>query len=224
MLNVSKYVLAPEQFVRRTLARYTVADDGCWHYAGSTTRDGYAQANYRLDGQQFSVYPHVLAYMVSNGPLIQGMQIDHGCHDPEQCIEPCLHRRCLNPAHLVQMPERQNGRRSGSPAGLNARRTHCPRGHEYDVTEAAGNRRCSTCRATDKARQNARHGAKYDARRAEKMRSDPEYRERRLAAKREYSRAQAERRRLRYATDAEYREKIKARARAAYERKKVEVS
>lgn len=202
------------------LKRYVIADDGCWRYAGSCTRDGYGQANYKLDGRQFSVYPHVLSYLVHSGPLIEGMEIDHACHDPEVCVEPCSHRRCLNPAHLVQMPGRENGRRSGSPSGINARRTHCPQGHAYDQTEARGIRRCSICRTADKARQYERNGAAANARRVQKMRTDPEYRERRLAAQRLWSRAQAERRRLRYATDAEYRERVKASVRAAYERRK----
>lgn len=222
MLNATKYVTAPEPFVKRTLMRYEVAANGCWMWQGSCTRDGYAQANYKVDGSQYSIYPHVLSYMVYNGPLIQGMQIDHACHDPETCIEPCAHRRCVNPEHLVQMPGRDNILRSGSPAAINARSTHCPQGHEYDLVDAAGTRRCSACRSEAKARQYERHGADYNAKRAEKMRTDEAYRERRLATQRASSASDAAKakRRSRYANDPEYRERVKARVRERYERTK----
>jgi hypothetical protein len=51
--------------------------------------------------------------------------------------------------HLEPVTHRENVRRSDSPAGINARRTHCPEGHEY--TERKGTdvypwRYCPTCK------------------------------------------------------------------------------
>lgn len=217
--NVSKYLAAPETFVRRTLARYTEDADGCWLYDGSTTRDGYAQANYKTGGRQFAVYVHVLAYQLERGDLADGMEIDHLCHDPDVCtdLRSCKHRRCLNPGHLAQVTGDQNRRRTNAPPTLNRRKTHCPQGHAYDSHEGTG-RRCSTCRRGDKQRQYERHGATDNAKRAEKMRTDPSYRERRLAASRLRSKALAGARRERYATDPEYRERIKRAARERYQR------
>lgn len=223
MRNVSKYLTAPEAFVRRTLQRHTVTDSGCWLYAGSTTRDGYAQANYKgADGKQFAVYVHVLAYQDANGDLTDGMEVDHVCHDSEMCQETtaCPHRRCIRPDHLAQVTGQANRDRTTAPPSLNRRKTHCPSGHPYDTVERAGNRRCSTCRTEDKRRDYERNGVRANARRVEKMRTDPEYRERRLAAQRARAASEAGKaaRRNRYANDPEYREKIKARVAERYRR------
>jgi hypothetical protein len=219
VLNATKYVHAPEAFVARTLARHTVDDAGCWLYSGSTTRDGYAQANYKAGNKQYAVYPHVLAWMKANDGLpIE--QVDHTCHNPDTCIAPCPHRRCINPEHLESVTGAENLRRSGGLAGTNARKTHCPAGHEYDHAEASGGRRCSTCRTERKRAQYKRLGAVYNARRVERMRTDPEFREHRLALQRKASRKRASARRDRYQNDTEYRERIKAAARARYQASK----
>jgi hypothetical protein len=214
--NLSKYLGAPEAFVDRTLSRYRVAPDGCWLYTGSVTRDGYAQTNYKLGGRQFSVYPHVLSFLRHNGELIPEQQVDHKCHDPATCIEPCQHRRCLNPSHLEAVTGRENVLRSGGLPAQNARKNRCPRGHEYDLIRADGVRRCSECEREKGRRNYERNGKAENAKRAKKMRTDPEYRERRLAQQRQRSTSEEAKaaRRERYANDSEYREKVKARSNA----------
>ena len=47
--------------------------------------------------------------------------IDHLCRNPA----------CVNPAHLEPVTNRTNIRRGYGPSGLNARKTHCIKGHEY---------------------------------------------------------------------------------------------
>lgn len=184
----------------------------------SRTLDGYAQANYHMNGQQFAVYPHVLSFQEHNGELVQGMQIDHVCHIPDQCEGECAHRRCINPEHLKQVTSLANLMRSTSPSARNAVSTACPEGHPYDAVEAStGIRRCTICRARDKRSHYKRHGAEANRRRAEKMRTDPEYRERRLAANRSSARLRS---RERYANDPEFRERRRAEALARYHAKK----
>ncbi|WP_147425398.1 hypothetical protein [Bailinhaonella thermotolerans] len=88
------------------------------------------------------------------GPIPDGQEIDHLCHDPDVC-EPggaCPHRRCGNPRHLQAVSRPINNLRSGSPTAINARKTHCWRGHPlwganlYRPPSRPQQRDCETCR------------------------------------------------------------------------------
>ena len=49
-------------------------------------------------------------YELVVGPIPEGMTIDHRCHDRASCSggPACLHRRCVNPAHLELATQRDN--------------------------------------------------------------------------------------------------------------------
>jgi hypothetical protein len=71
-----------------------------------------------------------------------GLPIDHICN----------HVECVNPAHLRPVPQRENVLKddSKSHTAVNARKTHCIRGHDDWVYahKAPGRehwRRCRTC-------------------------------------------------------------------------------
>ena len=66
---------------------------GCWEWLGDTIK-GYARLS--LNGQ--TVYAHRLSYEISNGPISEGMFIDHLCHNPS----------CTNPEHLREVTPKQN--------------------------------------------------------------------------------------------------------------------
>jgi hypothetical protein len=112
----------------------------------------------RRDGRQ--VPAHVVAWEAFHGrPVPSGMQIDHVCHNLDPTCDGshgCTHRACVNPQHLEAVTRRENILRGSAPAAVNARKTHCIRGHEFTpentLIESGGKtRRCRTCRAEKRA-------------------------------------------------------------------------
>ncbi len=103
----------------------------CWLWRGALRKNGYAQI--KLDGRTQLV--HRVAYELAVGPIPKNLTLDHLCR---------VHH-CVNPAHLEPVTVRENTLRGLGPAALNARKTACPRGHEYDYFDRRGRRHCQTC-------------------------------------------------------------------------------
>jgi len=126
-----------------------VSGEGC-HLAPADAvgRIGYAYIAGKL--------AHRAAYEHHIGPIPAGLHIDHVCHNSAtDCAggSMCLHRRCLNPAHLEAVPSAVNVRRSpASTASRNAAKTHCPQGHPYTPENTyyspRRGRTCKTCAIT----------------------------------------------------------------------------
>lgn len=115
------------------LARAMVTDR-CWIWLGSRSTKGYGQIV--REGSHLQV--HRIAFESEYGPIPEGLVIDHLCHDPKVCAGgTCVHRICVNPAHLAAVTNADNLSRQ-TPAA----KTHCVRGHELDET-----RRCKPCAA-----------------------------------------------------------------------------
>lgn len=116
---------------------------------------------------------HVVAWEQANGrPVPKGLVIDHTCHntDPSCPGGPsCPHRRCINPDHLEAVTQRENVLRSTKTiAGQNARKTHCPMGHEFTpentyVWGQSGGRVARACKTCHRARAAARRAEKRSA-------------------------------------------------------------
>ena len=111
--------------------------NGCWVWTASLTAQGrYA---YFTIGRKKRVYAHRYAYELLVGPIPPGLQIDHLCRNTV----------CVNPAHLEPVTSRENTLRGESPWAVNARKTHCKRGHEFTpentYTTPTGWRKCRTC-------------------------------------------------------------------------------
>lgn len=127
------------------LRRVVVTEDGCHLWTGELTSKGYGIVTVR--GRR--VKAHRYAYGQAHGsvpPLL-----DHVCHDPQACPggPACVHRRCVNPAHLVPSDAASNvapDRRSRRWRGT------CQRGHDVTQDDAVyvrpdGTRECRQCRA-----------------------------------------------------------------------------
>lgn len=134
--------------------------DECWPWTGAKSQTGYglAGAGGRRGG---GAAAHRMVYETFVGPIPDGKDIDHLCHVAEKCKGgiTCPHRACCNPKHLAPEESVANTMRGNSPAAINARKTHCNNGHEFNVINThvsrAGKRACRPCRAAWKQRRRA---------------------------------------------------------------------
>lgn len=121
----------------------------CWEWTASTI-EGYGQF---WSGSK-RMLAHRYCWELLVGPIPKGLQIDHLCRNP----------LCVNPDHLEPVTSQVNTLRGNNFSAHEARRTHCPKGHEYALVEIYGgraHRRCIECR---KARDRARSSRKRVAR------------------------------------------------------------
>jgi hypothetical protein len=93
---------------------------------------GYALRNVRINGQLKTRRVHRLIYEQAHGPIADGLEIDHECHNRDEACPggPCRHRRCVNPAHLRAVRRTTNLRASKHTiTSRNAAVDACPHGH-----------------------------------------------------------------------------------------------
>ena len=108
-------------------------------------KDGYGGFYMRRepDGVFRLKRAHKMMYEHVNGPVPEGLELDHLCHV----------RHCVNPAHLEAVTHAENVKRG--EAGLhNPDKTHCPNGHAYTAENTliindprGAHRRCKKCHA-----------------------------------------------------------------------------
>ncbi len=118
----------------RTLARFIrkvkEQPSGCWHLDGRVRKDGYS--DFTLLGKH--QLGHRVAYQHFVGPVPGAAarpslptRIDLDCRGGFTCI----HRRCVNPAHLEAVTQRENSLRGRGPAAKNGVKTECVVGHAF---------------------------------------------------------------------------------------------
>lgn len=146
--------------IGRLLDQVVAGRDGCIIWTGSTCR-GYG----RIDHKGKLRSTHRLSYEHFIGPIPDGLELDHLCHTRSvSCVggPTCLHRRCVNPAHLEPVTKKENNRRSRSFSAINAVKTHCAHGHEFTpantATAKTGQRVCIACKRIREAERRGRKG------------------------------------------------------------------
>lgn len=129
--------------------RYVIPEPntGCWLWLGGLDRDGYGAFTSMAHGKR-RVPAHRFSWTLANGPIPEGLVIDHLCRMPP----------CVNPAHLRVVTPRTNTLCGMGVAAIHARKTHCPRGHAYAgenlyIIPSTGSRLCRACMAKRKRRK-----------------------------------------------------------------------
>lgn len=134
--------------------------ESCWLWTGAITAYGYPK---------YRTYQHVdAAYRVLwadiHGPIPKGMELDHLCHSRDLACTAgpnCLHRRCINPAHLELVTGAENLRRAHRMAPT------CRNGHpktEENIrvrvrSDGSTTRDCRECLRAQKRRTYAKAAA-----------------------------------------------------------------
>ena len=97
----------------------TLGPDECWPWLGPISLAGYGTAS---SPKGRTGQAHRLMYEEFVGPIAAGLVVDHLCHNRDIACPggiACMHRRCVNPAHLEPTTISENARRS--PAAARAR-------------------------------------------------------------------------------------------------------
>lgn len=112
-------------------------DTGCWLWTACKDYDGYAIMTVNRKARR----AHRWGYELINGRVPDGLQLDHLCRN----------RGCVNPKHLEPVTNRENQIRGEGISAINARKTHCPKGHPLSgdnllrYLSLKGVRSCATC-------------------------------------------------------------------------------
>lgn len=114
---------------------------GCWYWMNGCERTGYGQ--FCHSGKVWKA--HRLSFAHYHRALEPGEVVHHKCEIPF----------CVNPDHLQATSQRDNVLLGNAPAAIQARQTHCMRGHELSgenlFVTTDGRRQCLDC-----SRANAR--------------------------------------------------------------------
>lgn len=107
-INSPQQASAEDAFFSRV-----VPNGDCWRWVGMKDGTGYG----RYDGAA----AHRWAYEFLRADIPAGLFLDHLCRN----------RWCVNPWHTEPVTNHVNILRGVSFSAVNARKTHCPQGHEY---------------------------------------------------------------------------------------------
>lgn len=113
---------------------------GCWEWIGALNTYGYGEVWFRGGMEQ----SHRLLYAWIVGPIPKGVGPDIPNLDHIICDNP----PCCNPAHLDLTLPKDNLSHSNSASAVNARKTHCIRGHLLPTESNRSNgkgRKCKIC-------------------------------------------------------------------------------
>lgn len=132
--------LTPEE-ITQIFSKVEILSAGCWKWRGRLGKGGYGQWRYR--GRKEFIHRVLFAWATG-----QSLERGHGNGIPELDHVVCDNAWCCNPTHVQLVSHKANTLRSTkSPTAINARKTHCLRGHELPVepNRSDGGRYCRPC-------------------------------------------------------------------------------
>lgn len=136
----------------------------CWNWKAHVQTRGYGQFHVALvNGKCWRQPAHRIAWTLTNGPIPDGLVIDHICKNT----------RCCNPAHLRVVTQYANCMELARPTPffINKTKTHCLRGHPFDTMlrrKGIPHRACTICIKIRKDRAEAKRLAKIESARDSK--------------------------------------------------------
>lgn len=134
----------PQRVFDRTLANVIYDDSGCILSTYSVGSHGYAQVGWSEGGKTYMKLAHRVAWEASNGPIPEGMTVDHTCKT----------RKCVNVGHLRLLSNFENARRTSGrdwPLG------ECINGHPNSELRTHGSKLvCGPCSADWQRQHRAR--------------------------------------------------------------------
>lgn len=160
--RLTRFGPSPKPIADRLTSAIEVALNGCWIWkAKVAAADGYGRMTVgsKANGGLRNVVAHRVVYTCMIGPVPDGLDLDHVCHNADTGCPggaTCVHRRCVNPAHLRPASRGENLRAGRGIAAERSSQTHCIHGHEF--TEANTIRRGERgriCRACANERRKA---------------------------------------------------------------------
>jgi len=133
--------------IDRLMSKIELVDD-CWIWKSSINWGGYGIFTYREGDKQKSMMAHRAVYKTLVGEIPKGLTMDHRCDN----------KSCVNPMHFEFETLGFNLLRGNSFSAINARKTHCPYGHEYRIEQSKyfksiKQRRCHICHALSEKRR-----------------------------------------------------------------------
>jgi len=115
----------------------------CWLWTGSTN---YGYGTFMIGG--INTRAHRFSWELRRGPIPDGLVIDHLCRIHE----------CVNPDHLEPVTIQVNTLRGIGTSGINARKTHCIRGHEFTPENTRMTHKGRNCRQCERDRPKRERG------------------------------------------------------------------
>lgn len=94
----------------------------CWIWTASLN-NGYGIFSVQRSRGWAPMRAHRWAYEAMVGPIPEGLTLDHLCRN----------HPCVNPQHLEPVTRGENVLRGEGIAAINAKRTHCKRGHPFNA-------------------------------------------------------------------------------------------
>jgi hypothetical protein len=128
--------------------------EACWPWLASIRgNNGYGGVWWK--GK--TCLAHRVAWELTNGPIPEGLTLDHLCRD----------RACCNPRHLEPVTHQVNILRGDAPSAVVARTKVCKRGHPQTpenvyIHQKRGRRHCKVCQR-DRERSWRANADKYRA-------------------------------------------------------------
>lgn len=107
-------------------------EGACHLWQSPLDKDGYGSFYFRKKNRR----AHRVSYYYNIGDIPQGMVVDHICGN----------RHCVRPDHLRLLTPKENALDGRGHGAINAKKTHCKRGHPFD-RQYGKQRYCSICQA-----------------------------------------------------------------------------